>query len=366
MSEAIKKLYPVSMSKLEEVLGKENLESISKYLHAYDGTANTIKPVAKNITIYLMARATDRLIIRSEGEDDIILSQIKGETSPTIVFRKLKAVILRNFMELMRNIWGRYGSNIKKEIYRDESYDFYNKCSISPGIAGEGRGVMHGRCMKCPVDVLMGATSAGTSYNLSSRLIGESFYALSADYERLTSNAVDEVTYTTIMLTERREEERREEEKREEERTGALFTETFVKPGTMFVGKTVLFMPSPTELLYTLWLLTRQIRVGARTSIWGSLSITPVVVVADLYEVGSSYEAAEEAFGVKDEAKVREKVVNYVRGVSYVTAAQTIEVTADIINEIRKVDVLDEKLAKELWRNAKDYVSGVDSYIKSE
>lgn len=349
----IENSYESSIKKLKEVL-EEGYKKIEPYLHAYTNKAESVKPVAKHVTIYWVGRAEDRMILRTEGEDDIILSKVKGEAVPTIIFRKLKAVYLRDFMQLLRRQWELYKDDIKKDI-DDSNYDLLASCSLSPGLAGEGKGTMHGRCMKCPADILMGATSATVNYNLASRFVGDSAYALTPSYERRTGNAVDEITYTTIML--------REGQTQEEWRTGALFAETFVEPGTLFVGKTVLFMPSPVELLYVLWLLTRTIRVGARTSIWGTLKITPVALLADLYEVGSSYEASESLFGETKEEEARRKLLGYVKGVSYATGTDVIEVTSDTLSKLRSMNMLDFNLVKELWVNTKNYISAVREYI---
>ncbi|MEM1703594.1 MAG: type I-D CRISPR-associated protein Cas7/Csc2 [Zestosphaera sp.] len=346
--------YGNSVRKLKEVLGEDNYRMIEPYLHGYTGKAESVKPIAKHVTIYWIGRAEDRMILRTEGEDDIILSEVHGEAVPTIIFRKLKAVYLREFMQLLRSQWELY-KNIIRNVVGDSNYDFITSCSLSPGLAGEGKGTLHGRCMKCPADILMGATSALANYNLVSRFVGDSAYALTASYERRTGNAIDEVTYTTIML--------REGQASEEARTGALFAETFVEPGTLFVGKTLLFMPSPVELLYVLWLLTRTIRVGARTSIWGTLKVTPVVLLADLYEVGSSYEASERLFREVKEEEARRKLLEYVKSVSYATGTDVIEITSNVLSNLKSVNVLDKNLVEELWANAKNYISAVNEYI---
>lgn len=352
----IQTLYMTSIEKLREILGDEKFRSIEKYLQIYNGKAESVKPVAKHVTIFWIGRTEDRMIIRTEGEDDIILSDIKDEAVPTIIFRKLKAVYLRDFMQLLRRHWELYATSIKSTL-DDQAYNFHESCSLSPGLAGEKKGVMHGRCMKCPADILMGAVG-GANYNLASRFVGDSAYALAPNYERRTGNAVDEVTYTTIMLKEGQQAES------EEARTGALFAETLIEPGTLFVGKTVLFMPSPVELLYTLWLLTRTIRVGARTSIWGTFKITPVALVGDLFEVGSAYEAAERLFGEADEIKARQRLLDYVKSVLY-AGAGIVEITDHIIAGIRNLNVLDGNLARELWLNAKNYVNAVKEYISA-
>ncbi|MEM1568788.1 MAG: type I-D CRISPR-associated protein Cas7/Csc2 [Sulfolobales archaeon] len=350
----VKPPYENSIKKLKEVLGEGNYKKIEPYLHIYTSKADSVKPVAKHVTIYWIGRAEDRMILRTEGEDDIILSEVRGEAVPTIIFRKLKAVYLRDFMQLLRKQWEMYSKDIKGEV-GDANYDFLASCSLSPGLAGEGKGALRGRCMRCPADVLMGATSASVNYNLVSRFVGDSAYALTASYERRTGNAVDEVTYTTIML--------REGQESEEARTGALFAETFVEPGTLFVGKIVLFMPSPAELLYVLWLLTRTIRVGARTSIWGTLKVSPVALLADLYEVGSSYEASERLFGETKEEEARKKLLEYLKSATYATGTEVIEITIDMLNKLRNVNMLDINLVKELWLNARNYTTAVNEYI---
>jgi len=350
--------YSKSISILKEVLGEEKFKAIEQYLHSYDGTQESVRPVAKYITIYWLGRAADRMILRTEGEDDIILSQVGDESVPTIVFRKFKAVYLREYMKLLRVQWFKYGSLIRDEVYKDSKYNFLKDCSISPGIAGEGKGAMHGRCMKCPVDVLMGATRARVTYNLASRFVGDSAYALTASFERRTGNSVDEISYTTIMITGRESEE--------EKRTGGLFSETLVKPGTLFVGKIVLTMLSPVELLYILWLLHRVTRVGARTSIWGTLEVEPIAMVADVFEVGTSYEAAEEMLRENDIAKAREKLLEYVKSVAFQTSSDIIELTKDTKEHIRSIDILNKELVKELWNNAKNYIKGIEEYLKSK
>ncbi|MEM0014076.1 MAG: type I-D CRISPR-associated protein Cas7/Csc2 [Zestosphaera sp.] len=355
----VKSPYENSIKKLREVLGDDNFKKIEPYLHTYTGGTESVKPVAKHITIYWIGRVEDRMILRTEGEDDIILSEAAGEAVPTLIFRKLKAVYLREFMQLLRRQWELHNSVIKAAI-GDQNYDFLASCSISPGLAGEGKGVMHGRCMKCPTDVLMGATSAAANYNLASRFVGDSAYALTPSYERRTGNAVDEITYTTIMIKEGQKAEG------EEARTGALFAETFVEPGTLFVGKVVLFMSSPVELLYVLWLLTRTIRVGARTSLWGTLKVVPVATVADLFEVGSAYEATERLAGEANEAEARRKLLEYVRSVSYATGAGVVEVTEDILAKLKNVNILDANLVKELWTNSRNYIDAVKSYITAK
>ena len=357
---SLSEIYPKSVEILSEILGKENYESIEKYLHVYDGSEASVKPVAKYITIYWVGRACDRMILRTEGEDDIILSQVRDSAVPTIIFRKLKAVYLREFMKLARSQWSRYADVIRKEAGYDKDYNFLSACSIAVGIAGEGKGVVHGRCMRCPVDVLMGATSAGALYNLVSRFQGDAAYALTPSTERRTGTSVDEITYTTIMITERTSEEAR--------RTGGLFSETFVEPATIFVGKVVLPMVSPPELVEVLWLLTRVIRVGARTSIQGTLEIHPVAIIGDLFEVGTAYEVAERLHGEKSLENTRKGILEYVENeAKYSTSSNVIEFTADIAKNIReKLDPLAQEVVVELWKNAMNYVNGVLAYLRQK
>jgi len=353
----LRDIYPKSVQTLEEILGREKYDSIEPYLHLYDGTEASVKPVAKHITIYWIGRAADRMILRTEGEDDIILSQVGNEAVPTIIFRKLKAVYLREFMKLARIQWIKYASTIKEKARYDEKYDFLRDCSIAVGIAGEGKGVLHGRCMKCPVDILMGATSAGALYNLVSRFTGDAAYALTPSTERRTGSSVGEVTYTTIMITEKTSEEER--------RTGGLFSETFVEPGTVFVGKIVLPMTSPPELLHVMWLLSRVTRVGARTSIQGTLELYPVVMIGDLFEVGTSYEITEKLLGKKNIDEVREGVLEYLdKEAKYSTSSSIIEFTKDVISKLKNLDILSQELVIELWKNAKKYVDSIIAYIK--
>jgi len=356
---SLETLYSKSVETLKNVLGVENYKKIEPYLHAYDGTSKSVKPVAKHITIYWIGRAADFMVIRTEGEDDIILSQVGGEAVPTIIFRKLKAVYLRDYMQMVRNGWLQYMNDIRSNIGYGNDYDFLAGCSLAVGIAGEGKGALHGRCMKCPVDVLMGATSAGEQYNLHSRFMGDSAYALTPSFTRRTGSAVDETTYTTIMLTGKESEEER--------KTGGLYSETPVEPGSIFIGKVVLPMVSPPELVYVLWLLTRVIRAGARTSIQGTLEVKPVAIIGDLFEVGTAYEAAEKLQGKKKLDEVKGELLNYInKEVKYATGAGIIELTDDVITNLKNLNVLQKDLVVELWKNAKNYVDGVITYIQGK
>jgi len=348
-------LYPESVKVLKGVLSEEKYKGIEPYLHAYNSTAESVKPVAKHITVYWVGRAADRMILRTEGEDDIVLSSIGAEAVPTIIFRKLKAVYLREFMQLARVQWANHKEKIRQKVGYEG--DFLAECSIAVGIAGERKGVLHGRCMRCPVDALMGATSAKAGYNLVSRFVGDAAYALTPSTERRTGSSVDEVTYTTIMLTEGASEEER--------RTGALYSETFVEPGTLFVGKIVLPMVSPPELVHVLWLLTHVTRVGARTSIQGTLEVYPVAMIGDLFEVGTAYEVAERLQGKKSIEEVRGGILEYLsKEAKFATSSKVIEFTKDIVANLKNVDILGEELALELWKNAKDYIEGVKAYIR--
>ncbi len=359
MSEELEKLYPKTVEALKGLLGERNYNKLRPYLHAYEGTKMSVKPVAKAITIYYIARAADTLTIRTEGESDIVLSRMKGGLTPTILFRKLKAVYLRSFMNLARDMWIQHNSTLKSVWYGD--VDFLSGCSLAVGIAGDSAGVEKGRCMKCPVDVLMGAVTGKETYNLASRFVGDSAYATEPRYTVRTGNAVDEVTHTTIMLKSAPMSKGASEEER---RTGGLYQLALVEPGTLFVGKHVLYMASPSELLYVLYLLNREIRVGARTSIQGTLEVCPVVIIGDLYEVGASYSAAEAAFNKNKLDEVKGAVLSYLQGKNFKTGSGAIEFTSDMIDYLRdNVNVLDAELVKELWMSAKNYVEGVRKYI---
>jgi len=351
------KMYPKSVERLKGIFG-DNYKEIEPYLHMYDGESRTIKPVAKHITIYWVGRATDFMVLRTEGQDDIVLTQVGGEAVPTIMFRKLKAVYLREYMQIVRIGWERHRDSIapvlsNSERYRD--YDFLGACSLAVGIAGGGGGVIHGRCMKCPVDVLMGATSAEVVYNLHGRFMGDSAYALTPSFTRRTGTAVDEVTSTTIMLTGRGEDKGK--------RTGALFAETQVDPGTIFVGKVVLPMVSPPELVYVLWLLTRVVRAGARTSIQGTLEVAPVAIIGDLFEVGTAYGAAERLQGKQSLDEAKNGLVKYIEEEA---GRRPIEITAEMLKSMRSLDILEKELVVELWVNTRNFIEGMEKYIRKQ
>ena len=198
---------------------------------------------------------------------------------------------------------------------------------------------------------MMGAVSGKeTDYNLASRLVGDPAYATTDRYRRRTGNAVDEITYTTGMG-------------RKAGGTGALYTETIIEPGTTFVGKAVLFMPSPVELAYMLGLLVHVHRYGARKSIMGSMEIRPVVAIADYYEAGTAYAAAERVLGKANMADIMNGVYEYAR--SEATRSAVVIDLRGIREQLVKLSLDDRELYVEAWRNAANYVKGVEAYLKS-
>lgn len=355
MSQALN--APKSISTLNSILGENVVKQIREYLHEYDGTATSVKPLAKHITIYWVGRLGAEAVLRTEGEDDIILTRISGKAVPTLIFRKFKATMLRAYMETMRLIWAKSRVVIQTRVLNEHSgiygqnYDFIASCGVSPGIERGGE-VMQQRCMKCPVDVLMGAVAGGEiPYNLASRLLGDPAYATTDSYRRRTGNAIDEITHTTGMAGVKRGA------------TGALYTETIVEPGTVFIGKAVIFMPSPPELVYVLALLSKVHRYGARKSIMGTMEIYPVALVASTYEVGTSYAATEQALDVTGIEETAEKVYSYVQSVA--SNQEVVVNLRDKQKNLAEIDIYDQDLALEIWSSAANYVKGVKKYVET-
>ena len=360
--DVFKEKYPASIPVLEKLFGADKAGELSKYLHIYDETATAVKPVAKHVTIYWIGRTAAEAVIRTEGEDDIIITRFrrgdKVYAVPTLIFRKQKAVLLRGFMELTRSLYKQYEQDLRKTVFKeysglyDENYSFLS-CGISPGIE-EGRraGTGEMRCMKCPVDVLMGAvTGGGVEYNLASRVMGDPAFATGERYRPRTGNAVDEVTYTTGMGGMKAGG------------TGVLYTERVVEPGTIFVGKTVLFMPSPVELVYALYLLTRVNRYGARKTIMGVMELHPVALVGDMFETGTAYAATEHLLGVDTLEKAREELYGYVKSEANLSNTAVLVDLRDKEQDIKKTSVDKKELYLELWRNAARYVMGIKAYV---
>jgi CRISPR type I-D-associated protein Csc2 len=345
-------------SLLKEVLGEKEYVALKKYLHEYNGTAESVKPVAKNVTIYWVGRTTAEAVLRTESEDDIILTRIKVGKSekavPTLIFRRFKAAMLRGYMELLRSLYKEHSQRLRETVFKEFSglygkYDFF-RCGISPGIEEGGKGTGEARCMKCPVDVLMGAVTGGdVQYNLASRLLGDPAYATEDRYKPRTGNAVDEVTHTTGMGGIKTGG------------TGALYIEKIVLPGTLFVGKAVLFMPTPVELVYILYLLTKVNRYGARKSIMGVMEIHPVAIAADYFETGTAYSAVERVLGTTGLEEAMDGVYRYVETEKTPTAV--VVDLRDKLKNLKNMNVADGELYEELWRNAGRYVMSVNDYI---
>ena len=360
--DVLESLYPRSLKELKRLLGEKEASELARYLQAYDGTAASVKPVAKHVTIYWVGRTAAEAVIRTEGEDDIIVTRFQsGDRAvavPTLIFRKQKAVLLRGFMELTRSLYRDYEQELKNTVFKEYSgiygndYDFFS-CGISPGIEeSRGSGIGERRCMKCPVDVLMGAvTGGGVEYNLASRVMGDPAFATEERYRPRTGNAVDEVTYTTGMGGVKAGG------------TGALYTERIVEPGTIFVGKTVVFMASPVELVYVLYLLTRVNRYGARKTIMGVMELHPVALVGDMFETGTAYAATERLLRTSSLEKAREELYSYVESEAKSSATAVLIDLRGKEDSIKASRVNDKDLYIELWRNAARYVMGIKDYV---
>lgn len=348
----VEESYPHTVSILKHVLG-EKYSEIEPYLHVYDGTPESVKPVGKYITIYYVGRTADWLMIRTEGADDIVTANLKGKGVPALLFRKFKARLLRDCVQTLRKQWKAHRDKIKSINVYGGDYDFLAQCSISPGTES-GKGVMMKRCMKCPVDVLMGAVSGKTEYNLASRVIGDTSYALSSKTQRMTGTSVEEVTHTTYIPVLG---------SADEEKTGAVFYEEMVPPNTLFVGKVALFMVSPPEFLYVLYHMTKTMRLGARQNTRGVVEIEPVTIIGDIFEAGSAYSVAEHTYGLKDKGAVRKAILDYAKGKT-TAYGKLVELTPAVLEKVRKVAILSEPLAVELWKNSANFVEGVMNYIK--
>lgn len=221
----------------------------------------------------------DDAIIRSNEPEEVLTYTYKNETLGhrfIIPWRKVKGKVRRSAMEAMRGL------------------------GIAPNCHLKGEGL----CMKCPCCVLFGGTgdvsSAKVSYNLLSRVLGDTFISTEMvdSINSYTANAVDDKTLKTGQ---------------------ALMTLVKVPAETEFLGVVTLRDPTKDAVAILVDALKRTTRIGATTRDWGRCRTTVEgYSLADREEL-ASYElagktpdtlddvsdlalpAADDAFGAFDE-----------------------------------------------------------------
>ncbi|MGC8983441.1 MAG: type I-D CRISPR-associated protein Cas7/Csc2 [Desulfurococcaceae archaeon] len=231
-------------------------------------------------------------LFRTEGPDDVTLFEIRTKTGkvdvPAILPEKIAAKLRRNMLELLRahppseDVLKKYAELGFLKILVEESGGARKlkwNCYVAPPIKEEHEGV--GMCGFCPACNILGTVitdrelkGAKTSYGLKSRVAFDVAFA-TAPYEEsvvtLTHNKVgDGVSYTGT----------------------ALWEESHVVPGVVFVGKVVLSDVTELEFKLVLKALESITRLGGSETKYGSVQVIPLAVKAGSEETVSSYDIA--------------------------------------------------------------------------
>jgi CRISPR type I-D-associated protein Csc2 len=169
----------------------------------------------------------DNAIIRSNEPEEVLIFSYKPPLNNRFIipWRKVKGKLRRFVLEKQR------GLGIEP------------KCHLKDNL-----------CMRCPNCFLFGGTgetsSAKVSYNILSRVLGETFISTSevGEIQPYTENAVDEVNLTTGQ---------------------ALMSIVTVPKETEFLGVVTLRDPTPEMASILVDNLSRLTRLGASTREWG-------------------------------------------------------------------------------------------------
>jgi len=227
------------------------------------GLFNDIQVLPRGRYLQLVVKVTllDDAIIRSNEPDEVLTFNYKTLGSRFIIpWRKVKGKLRRLVMEKQR------GLGIHTECFLKESL-----------------------CLQCPACLLFGGTSETqaklppekkpkTSYNLLSRILGETFISVSptSDINYYTATGVDEETMETKGV-----------------KSGALFTIITVPAETEFIGVVTLRDPSPELTSILVDNLNRLTRLGASTREWGKVKTEIAGYVLSDRETLSSYDVAK-------------------------------------------------------------------------
>ena len=189
---------------------------------------NDLQVLSRGLYLQLVVnvKLLDNTIIRSNEPEEVLTYKYQTLGNRFIIpWRKFKGKLRRLVLEQQR------------------SFNISPNCSLKNDL-----------CMKCPTCLLFGGTgetsSANVSYNLLSRVLGETFISTNQVGEvfSYTANAVDEKTLSTEQ---------------------ALMNIITVPAETEFIGVVTLHDPTPETSAILVNNLLRFTRLGASTREWG-------------------------------------------------------------------------------------------------
>ncbi len=240
-----------------------------------------VVPQGRVINVYLVIRASNELLIRHEGGEDVSLASIGNDKYPIILYDKFQSVYRRKELEFLRSDYNANKDKINK--IREKTDEWF--CALRPTVATKKEEErIGGQCGECPDCVTFGfAVRKEGKYNVKSRIEGDLFIATTPERKSVvvrTFNAVDDVTKTTIIGGE----------SDQAGRTGALFRLSLVREGTIFVGKIAMKDIGVNDFLLKLAVLTTISKIGGNITDFGNIKVYIPAIMFSTHEISSSYD----------------------------------------------------------------------------
>ncbi len=282
------------------------LRTLSDYFRSPKEPDRTLA-MGKKIEVVYAIVSKGIPLFRTEGVGDVNLFPLKISkcivSVPVILPEKIQAKLRRQMLEILRAhfddtvkklLLEKYKANNYKKLKDDEPW----KCYIAPPLGNRETDI--GMCGFCPVCNIMGTiitrselgveTSRGikpitTTYGLKSRVAHDSAYALVEERKAIVDMSHTKVG-EGISYTGR-----------------ALFEESHVLPGVVFVGKIVLCDVTELEAKLVLAGLSNIRRMGAGETKYGAVQTIILGMKGGMTETISSYDIARrvlDSFSKKD------------------------------------------------------------------
>jgi CRISPR-associated protein Csc2 len=319
-------------------------------------------PKGKVANVFIVIEAHSRLIIRHEQdtEDVTVVPAYTGHSVPAILNTKFQSGAVRRQMLVMLHEWfDRKGKHHIDELgYGRGTYT----CVVRPYMRQERERQVpeevEGFCGQCPSCLIFGyAVREAAGYNVKSRVEGD-FYVSPIPEEksviRVTFNAVDDITKTTIMPGEGGA------------RTGALYTYRMIEVGTPFVGKLVLRDMTFAEMMLTLLAVARTTRIGGRVTHFGEIKVHIPAILISKYEIGSGYEIVNMILGesggrVLNREEVINKVAEYVKMFENQGILVLDRILGDKLRGLSEEEV--DAIIPEAWKDTLIYKESLDMFV---
>jgi len=340
------------------------------------GEKNRIFPNGKKLEVVFAIKAVNFLLLRTEGPGDINEATLPESrlSVPVIQPQKLMAVVRRRMLQALR-MYRDAGVDLKPYIEKAKELGFIKarehlssgwNCSIQPPLAQAGEKMTDiGMDGYCPACTIFGAAlteaqyekAGGTmSVGIKTRVHFDPAFATTRAVQPETHNKVTEGAISTTG--------------------GALFSEVHVMPGTLFIGRAVLYDVTEPELLGVLYSLATTEEIGGRSGVYGTIKVELLGIRCGDYSITTALELADEI--ASNDIKKPSDVIDYISsklGVCNTSEESTKEgkkteklgftkiTNKGIIDHVNPMDR--EGIFRDLWNSSIDYVVQMDNLIQT-